>query len=514
VTRRHIRPTVAIWFRDLSLGARLSFFVALIVFGVVTSVAYLEVRSYEGHIESDLVDAAGLAARSAADALAQRAPPIDPLDVRDSLHDLVDADPVLDTISVIEADETGHRRVFTSTSTEERAEVLDLAGRAITTKAPASDRSSTAFTVALPVPRLGNYAVAVTVGLESLLQARSHELRVALGFAVPTIVLVTVLVHLTVRQLVGQPLSAILRVMSETAEGNLRARTAMTRRDELGTVATRLNEMLDQLERFNQSLHNQIEEGTRDLSVRNAQLAASQNELFTLRESLSRAERVAALGQVAANIAHQAGTPLNLVSGYVQMIRDDPRTDDRTRSRLQTVDTQIQQVTRVLRTMLDHARQPAGFEIISLGEVLERVRELVKPRLSRSNIRLEVSVARHLPHVSADATQLEMALLNLVTNALDAMPAGGSLSITAAEHSEGIRVKIADTGAGIPDEIMAHLFDPWITSKPTGQGSGLGLAIVRDVVHAHGGSVSASNQSTGAVFVIDLPAAHSSRTSA
>jgi two-component system, NtrC family, sensor kinase len=510
---RHIRPSVAKWFRDLSLGARLSFFVALIVFGVVTSVAYLEVRSYEGHIDRDLVDAAGLAARSAADALAQRAPPIDPFDIRDSLHDLVDADPVLDAISVIETDETGHLRVFTSTSTEERAEVLDLAGRAISTKAPASDRSTTAFTVALPVPRRGNYAVAVTVGLESLLQARAHELRVALGFAVPTIVLVTVLVNLTVRQLVGQPLSAILRVMDETAEGNLRARTTITRRDELGTIATRLNEMLDQLERFNQSLHDRIEEATRDLSLRNAQLASSQNELFALRESLARAERVAALGQVAANVAHQAGTPLNLVSGYVQMIRDDPRTDERTRSRLQTVDMQIQHVTRVLRTMLDHARQPSGFEIVALSDVLQRVRELAKPRLSRSNIRLEMSVAEHLAPVSADATRLEMALLNLVTNALDAMPAGGRLSITAAARPGGIRVEIADTGAGIPDAIMDHLFDPWVTSKPAGQGSGLGLAIVRDVVQAIGGSVSASNQPTGAAFVIDLPAAHPTGTS-
>ena len=509
---QHVRPTVAKWFEDLSLGARLSFFVALIVFGVVTSVAYLEVRSYEEHIDRDLVDAARLAARSAADTLAERALPLDPLDIRDSLHDLVEADPVLDAISVIDADDTGHLRVFTSTSTEERAEVLDLAGRAITTQAPTSDRSGTVMMFALPVPRRGKYAVAVTVGLESLLQARTHELRVALGFAVPTIVLVTILVHLIVRQLVGQPLSAILRVMDETAGGDLRARTTMTRRDEIGTIAARLNEMLDQLERFNQSLHDRIEEATRDLSLRNAQLAASQSELFALRESLGRADRVAALGQVAANIAHQAGTPLNLVSGYVQMIRDDPRTDDRTRSRLLTVDAQIQQVTRVLRTMLDHARQPSGFEIVALADIIERVRELAQPQLSRSNIRLQMSVAADLPAVKADATQLEMALLNLVTNALDAMPGGGTLSIAARARPEGIRVEVADTGSGIPVEVIDRLFDPWVTTKLAGQGSGLGLAIVRDVVRAHGGSVSASNQSTGALFVIDLPAANSDRS--
>ena len=189
--------------------------------------------------------------------------------------------------------------------------------------------------------------------------------------------------------------------------------------------------MLDQLERFNRSLHDRIEEATRDLSLRNTQLAASQNELFALRESLAHAERVAALGQVAANVAHEAGTPLNLVSGYVQMIRDDPETDERIRSRLRTVDAQIQQVTRVLRTMLDHARRPSAFTLVAVADIIERVREVAQPQLSRSHIRLDVSVDEDLPPVKADATQLEMALLNLVTNALDAMPGGGTLSIAA-----------------------------------------------------------------------------------
>ena len=97
--------------------------------------------------------------------------------------------------------------------------------------------------------------------------------------------------------------------------------------------------------------------------------------MLALRESLGRAERVAALGQVAANVVHQAGTPLNLVSGYIQMIREDPRTDERTRSRLGTVEEQIQQVTRVLRTMLDHAGQPSEPQVVNLADIIERVRE-------------------------------------------------------------------------------------------------------------------------------------------
>jgi len=107
---------------------------------------------------------------------------------------------------------------------------------------------------------------------------------------------------------------------------------------------------------------------------------------------------------------------------------------------------------------------------------------------------------------------LEMALFNLVTNALDAMPGGGTLSLAASARPDGLRLEIADTGPGIPAAVMDRLFDPWVTTKPVGRGSGLGLAIVRDVVRAYGGSISASNQPVGSLFVIDLPAADSERS--
>src|SRR5262249_44085663 len=122
----HSRHTVAKWFPGMSLSGRLSLFVALIVIGVVASVAYLEIRSFELDIERELMDAARLGAKSAADNIAAREGLLDPVDVRGMLHDLAEADPVLDAISVIDTDETGHSQVFASTSTEERAEAMEL----------------------------------------------------------------------------------------------------------------------------------------------------------------------------------------------------------------------------------------------------------------------------------------------------------------------------------------------------------------------------------------------------
>src|SRR5689334_20734514 len=157
------------------------------------------------------------------------------------------------------------------------------------------------------------------------------------------------------------------------------------------------------------------------------------------------------------------------------MLLEDSRVDERTRSRLRTIDAQIANVTRVLRTMLDRARHAPQPERVRVADVIEHVREVSAPRLARTNIRLVVDVDPSVPPVKAQAAQLEMALLNLVTNALDAMPNGGVLKISASHGSECVRIEVADTGPGIPGTIADHLFEPWVTTKPAGQGTGLGL---------------------------------------
>ena len=292
-----------------------------------------------------------------------------------------------------------------------------------------------------------------TVGLESLLQAREQGLRVALGFALPTIALVTILVHLTVRRLLGQPLGA-----NPADDGrrrrraNLHARTMMTRRDELGTIAAG-TERDARSARAVQPVAAGARRGGDARPVAPERAAGGQpaTSCSPLRESLARAERVAALGQVAANVAHQAGTPLNLVSGYVQMIRDDPRTDDRTRSRLQTVDdADSAGDARAAHDARPRAAAVRASRSSSLADIIERVRETWPSRGCRAPISdCRSRSPSDLPPIRADATQLEMALLNLVTNALDAMPGGGTLSIAATATPDGIRLEVADTGPGI-----------------------------------------------------------------
>jgi signal transduction histidine kinase len=200
------------------------------------------------------------------------------------------------------------------------------------------------------------------------------------------------------------------------------------------------------------------------------------------------------------------GTPLNLVSGYVQMIREDPNTQSVVRQRLEIVEAQLTEVTRILRTMLDEARQPSPRVVSSLAPIVDRACTIARPRLARSGVQLEVRLDDGLPAVDANAPQLELALLSLVTNALDAMPAGGRLGIRGRTTDGGVRLEVADSGPGIAADLLPHLFDPWVTTKPVGHGTGLGLGIVREIVRAHGGEIQAANQPAGgAIFTIDLP---------
>jgi two-component system, NtrC family, sensor kinase len=498
-----------------SLRSRLPILTALVVAAVLTTATYAEVRSIGRVVELELVDNAQRTTRAVVDDLLARGPDFDPVDARDTLHELIEANAALRSISILEIEPSG-THLLASTSSEEREESLALAQQAVLAGAEQIERRPLSTAVALPLLRNGRQLAVVTaVSRAGVDQVQTRGRTVLLLFALPTILIVTLLMDVVMRRLIHQPIDELRKTIRRVAEGDLASRAPVLREDELGTVATGLNDMLERLDDASNVLQHRVREATSEPVVRNAELEESYQQALGLREALTRAERMAVVGQMAASVAHQVGTPLNLVSGYVQMIREDGNTDAGVRERLQIVETQLAQVTHVLRTMLDQARRPAPRVPIRLSDLVERACAIARPRLVKSGVRLDVSVSTSVGDVYADAAQLELALLALMTNALDAMPAGGTLAIRATPHGEGIRLEVADSGHGIPAELIPRLFDSWVTTKPAGHGTGLGLGIVRDVVHTHGGEIHVSNApGSGAVFTIDLPAVESQMRSA
>ena len=235
-------------------------------------------------------------------------------------------------------------------------------------------------------------------------------------------------------------------------------------------------------------------------------LAGLERQHTRMREELWRIRELATIGQTMANVAHQLGTPLNLASAHVQLLQQELPTDRQVQRRLGVIEEQLTRVTDSLRSLLDRVRPKGSQRTFPLRPVLSRLAEAGQILGSPQRVRVTLDAPDTLPLVAGDETQLELALSNLVTNALDAMPDGGNLSVTATTEPGRAIVEIADTGVGIAPEVLDRIFEPWVTTKAAGEGTGLGLSIARDVVQRMGGAISAKPRPTGGtVLRITLP---------
>jgi signal transduction histidine kinase len=494
--------------RALSLRLRLALLVAIVVALVVGLEGYLEYRVFERRGREDLERSATATAQAVADDLELRGAATTPAETRAVLHEFLAAAPTVRDIAAFARD-GGRITLVARTSTGVSDDVLAAAREAVERRQSIWVGGGGSRIVGVPIVRDGRVVGAVTASTSfaSLQQLSAIGREITVFFAVPAMILLTVLVDLLARRLVHRPIAAIRQTMARAGTGDVGARVRVDRSDEIGAVAEGLNEMLARLERLQADLQAQVDEATGELRRKNAQLVENYHRVLRLRESLARAEQLAALGQMAANMAHQVGTPLNLISGYVQLMIEEAARSGQSLSRLQTVQAQIGRVSRAVRSVLDSARAPAlQRERLDVAALIEQVSELSRPALQAANVELRLSVASDLPSIPADPVQLELALLNLVSNALDAMPAGGRLDIAAGKGVDGVWLTVADTGAGIAEDVLPRIFEHWFTTK-AGSGTGLGLSITREVLAMHGGTIRVwSEPGRGARFTIELPA--------
>jgi two-component system NtrC family sensor kinase len=322
------------------------------------------------------------------------------------------------------------------------------------------------------------------------------------------VLLVTLLVDQAARLLVYRRLARMRQTMQRVAGGQLSARMSVDGLDEIGVVARGLNDLLQGLERLNDAVDLRVEAASEVFRKKSAEIADSHREMAMLSDELARAGRLAALGQAAANMAHQIGTPLNLISTYVQLLIQSAPPDADSIDRLRAIQDQVAKVTAVVRAGLDSSRSPAiPHERADLGTLVRRVCQMARPMLEEAGVEIEVMTPDQPVDLLTDPVQLELALLNLITNSVDAMASGGTLTVRLERVGDRIRLDIEDTGSGIPPDLLARIFDPWVTTKAHGKGSGLGLSIAQQVIAAHGGTIGVDNRpGKGAVFTIELPA--------
>jgi signal transduction histidine kinase len=324
-----------------------------------------------------------------------------------------------------------------------------------------------------------------------------------------SLALVVLVIHVFFLKRVRGPVKEMIRVMERAEGGQLNVRAGAVGEDEIGQLAEHLNRMLVRIENFNTELGRKVEEATAELARRNEELARINQELFETQRTLARSERLAVAGQLAASLAHEIGTPLNSISGHVQLLARRAAGDEGLARRLQVIDNQIEHIVRTVKQLLSWTHTlELHAELTDVRSVLEEALLLSSPALQHRNIRVRKEFASGVPEIYADAGYLRQVFLNLINNSMDAMPHGGEIRVGLAPGPDGkaLRVDLADTGHGMAPETLAHIFEPMFTTKRMGTGSGLGLAICDQIIRQHAGSIRVESESgRGTRFTILLP---------
>lgn len=229
-------------------------------------------------------------------------------------------------------------------------------------------------------------------------------------------------------------------------------------------------------------------------------------ELRLTEDRAKSAEQLASLSVITAGVAHDIGTPMNVILGYADMLSDSLE-NPKDRRRAEVISEQVRRVTDLLQTLLNIARpQKAVRTPLQIEQIFEHALEFFREKLTAINIEVERQF-EEVPSLLGDRDRLEQALLNLIVNAADAMPTGGKLSVAIGSREHGwIDVELGDTGHGMDAEALAKIFDPFFTTKERGKGTGLGLVVTKSIVSDHRGIIECqSDIGKGTRFLIRLP---------
>jgi signal transduction histidine kinase len=246
------------------------------------------------------------------------------------------------------------------------------------------------------------------------------------------------------------------------------------------------------------------------LAIENAQLFEREQdtieELKQAQAQLLQSEKLATIGQMAAGIAHELNTPLTYIMGNLELMQVQTLPDSQ-QDMLSSISKGAERIRKLAQSLLAFSR-PAEEEMVPLvpNEVIERSLELCHYQILKGRVQLEKKLEPDLPRIMGVSNQLEMALINLAVNAIQAMDDGGVLTVGSALRGDEVEISVADTGPGIPEEIRSTIFEPFVTTKPEGRGTGLGLSTVLMVVERHRGKIDfTSAPGKGTTFRILLP---------
>ncbi len=326
--------------------------------------------------------------------------------------------------------------------------------------------------------------LALAFSLQEADVRRSRMTRVATLAMAVSIVCMCSVIGLAVHRFVARPAKLLSKATTLIASGQLQHRIPIVGDDEMGQLAKAFNEMTEKL-RFH--IH---------------ALTETQEKLF-------HAQRLAAVGKMAAGVAHEVNTPLTIILNDASLLLRDASKGSREEEDLRVIVTEAKRCGQVINGLLEFARaDKPQRRTADLNEIVRETLLLASHQAIIQNVTVHVNLRAELPRVRVDVHQLKQVFLDIISNAIQAMPDGGSLIIESDVPPVGdfARVSFTDTGCGIPEENVEKIFQPFFTTKDATRGTGLGLAICDEIVRKHGGRIGVrSIVGKGTCFTVELP---------
>jgi signal transduction histidine kinase len=513
------------WLRSISF--RLHLFIVVTIVLTVLLVSFLDSRLSTRLINSEIEQNAIRTASRLAKDLARADAPGEPAAIQSWLRKSMEGESYIVRIDVYHQSGDNPTRLVTTSNSGSQTFAL---------RESEAIRDSRVLTVSLFQDREAFLKVIVpftdATGIKSCISLiaslRQSELvgkihnKIAY-FLVPGSVLLTMLLlHFLFTRLLIRRFDRLIAAMNEASKGNLEIRAPVEHEDEIGIIARRYNEMMGQIElasrernrlleeqkTFNIQLRERVHEATGEISATNERLRQANEDLLDTQRRLTQAERAAVAGQMAATFAHEIGSPLSAISTHLDLMSEDSTISDDTRRRLVLIQDQVNRITEFVEELLSETRASAKARApVQINQILRQLLLFLEQHLARQQVKVETRFAPDLPEMEANPQQLQQVFLNLLNNACDAMPNGGTVLVETSSYSDPggtyLVASVKDNGTGIALEKQARIFEPFFTTKDLRRGTGLGLTIAAEIIRQHQGTIELqSAPGIGATFTV------------
>ena len=316
-----------------------------------------------------------------------------------------------------------------------------------------------------------------------------------ISLLVATLAAAITLLTLLSRNVVG-PLRELSKATERVGQCDLDLRVPVQGEGEVGELGQAFNRMIQDLKRS----RDEVEDRSRQTREACESMQAAQKKLM-------QSEKLAAVGTLVAGIAHEINNPTGIISSRVDCMLWEGTPEGQLKDDLMVINRQAARIAEITRSLLTFARQaPAEMGPVDVNAIVEDTIFLVMKQFLKENIQIEKHLSPKSPRVNANMNQLQQVLLDLLNNARDAMPLGGTIIIATAQSGDRVEITLADTGEGIPEEILGNIFDPFFTTKEVGKGTGLGLSVSYGIIQDFGGNIEVESRAgEGTRFNITLP---------